>query len=337
MSEPDSEPPANGQLLREAAAWFARMRGPDAEASRGEFEAWLARGALHRRAYNRAAEIFTMGKLIGDDAASSERRWIGKPGLLQAAIIAGIGLLLIAIAGSWVVLRESGRDQPSALIAEGRSSGIGIVQLATGAGDSRAVRLDDGSVLNLAPDTTVTASFTGASRRLELERGSARFQVAHEQRPFMVFAGGGSVTAHGTIFEVGLAADRRVSVRLIEGVVDVMLPLRAKTSGARQDTRRLHPGEMISFEAQNSGGFEAGSREGHAAQDYDGIRIAELIALANGGASPKIRLDDPAVGLRRVSGRFRVDDTKLLAERLAALFDLAIDQPGPGEIVLRAR
>ena len=55
MSEPDRDRP-QGQLFEEAAAWFARMRGPDAEASRDEFEAWLARGALHRSAYNRAAD-----------------------------------------------------------------------------------------------------------------------------------------------------------------------------------------------------------------------------------------------------------------------------------------
>ena len=67
MSEPETGPPAEDQLLQEAAAWFARMRGPDAEASRDEFEAWLARGALHRRAYNRAAEIFAMGKVLGDN------------------------------------------------------------------------------------------------------------------------------------------------------------------------------------------------------------------------------------------------------------------------------
>ncbi len=44
------------QLWSEATLWFARMRSPEADALRPEFEAWLARGALHRRYYNRAAE-----------------------------------------------------------------------------------------------------------------------------------------------------------------------------------------------------------------------------------------------------------------------------------------
>lgn len=36
------------QALRdEAAHWFARMRGPDAEPSRAAFETWLAADPLH--------------------------------------------------------------------------------------------------------------------------------------------------------------------------------------------------------------------------------------------------------------------------------------------------
>jgi ferric-dicitrate binding protein FerR (iron transport regulator) len=40
------------------------------------------------------------------------------------------------------------------------------------------------------------------SSRLKLLCGQAQFEVAHEQRPFIVFAGGGSAAARGTIFEV---------------------------------------------------------------------------------------------------------------------------------------
>lgn len=51
------------QLLEEASLWFARMRGPEADINRPAFNKWLARGAAHLGAYNRAAEIFSMGSL----------------------------------------------------------------------------------------------------------------------------------------------------------------------------------------------------------------------------------------------------------------------------------
>jgi transmembrane sensor len=72
-------------------------------------------------------------------------------------------------------------------------------------------------------------------------------------------------------------------------------------------------------------------------QDYDGVRVDELIAAANAGQSRRIRLADPTLGERRLSGRFRVNDPDQLAERLAGLFNLIVDRRDPSEIVLRAR
>lgn len=53
MAEDDMpEPkPRMDQQMREASLWFARMRGPDAEEWRPQFEQWLALGASHRGAY----------------------------------------------------------------------------------------------------------------------------------------------------------------------------------------------------------------------------------------------------------------------------------------------
>ena len=47
MMEEAQTPPSHGQLRDEAADWFTLMRGPEAETRRQEFEAWLARGAVH--------------------------------------------------------------------------------------------------------------------------------------------------------------------------------------------------------------------------------------------------------------------------------------------------
>ncbi len=43
---------------QDAAAWFARLRGPHAESISSEFEMWAARSEHHRRAYERIARLF---------------------------------------------------------------------------------------------------------------------------------------------------------------------------------------------------------------------------------------------------------------------------------------
>lgn len=351
MTEP--KPPVRNQLLEEAAAWFAKMRGPDAEASRDAFDAWLARGALHRRAYNRAAEIFAMGKLLGDDQAKTPMasgRTIKHRHQLRLFAASSVAVLLLFAVGLWLSLHSPIDDRPSrsptAENGAGRPSRA--VRMATADGETRTVRLEDGSLLILASGTSVAAILGPRVRRLRLDRGAARFDVAPEPRPFIVEAGGGSVVARGTIFEVRLDDNRRVSVRLIEGVVDVTLPTRPADSEARTP-QRLRPGEVVSFATANqrSADGSAGAQDGSAAvsraaaaqsaREFDRVRLAALIAEANRGTARPIRLTNPADGERQVSGRFRIDDSDLLAERVAALFNLAIDRRDPGVIILTAR
>jgi len=344
MSGP--EPPASEGLFEEAAAWFARMRGPQAEASRGAFEAWLSLGALHRSAYNRAAEIFALGKLLCDEAVPPTGRQDRARCPRSLRMAAGAAGLLLFLTCSWLVTRAlpglPETPRPSAQ-TEARVAG-GPTRIAASSG-VRSERLADGSLIRLRGSTSIAIELTRAARTLTLERGSARFFVAHEPRPFLVFAGGGYVAARGTVFDVALRSDRRVTVRLLEGIVDVSPPI---TAGAEPQPRRLHTGESMSFEAAPGPGgpapppsrTELGERQQAARRGapmtFESVSLAELLRLANRGASRPIRIADRATGRLLVSGTFRVDDTSLLAERLAALLDLAADRRSR-EIVLRRK
>ncbi|MBB5986623.1 FecR family protein [Sphingobium lignivorans] len=339
MNEPEAppaEPPE--QLAREAATWFARMRGPDADAHRAAFDAWLAQGAAHRSAYNRAAEIFALGKLLAEPETAASVRRGRRPRI--AALTAGIALLLSA--AGWFALHRSGPDGPAPAVVAGRGNDTRL--LSTVAGERRTIRLADGSVVRLEGDSMVRTGFSADMRQLRLERGSARFEVAHERRPFVVLAGGGSVTARGTIFEVALTGRGHVDVHLLQGAVDVALPGR-NSENRPEAVRRLAAGERVSFVAKPPASGTGLSVPGAAnpppsplpspARDFTGIAVADLVAEANRDAVRPIRLADASLGARRVSGRFRVDDTSLLARRLAALFDGTADSSDPQEIVLR--
>ena len=346
MSENERED--NDQLWSEATVWFARMRSPDAEAFRWEFEEWLARGALHRRYYNRASEPW----LHGTAAYAEERALIHGVGNQQpeptpetrpkrgaiAAMIAGsifvAGSAMLYLAGD---RRDVGPERP-AIAAQAVT---GSARIATAAPEQRLVQLADGSVVVLGGDTQLEVQFAAAMRHLRLDRGNARFEVAHEARPFVVLAGGGSVTAHGTIFDVGITPDHRVSVRLIRGSVDVRFPApeRAKVEPL---PRLLHPGEAVSFEATVARASDPAraipaTTAGQEARDYRGVPLAEIVGEANRNSVVPIRLAEPAIAQQQMSGRFRIDDTAVLAERLAALLDLVLDRTNPSEIVLRRK
>jgi transmembrane sensor len=344
MNERDTHPPGDDQLFEEAAGWFARMRGPDAEHSRGAFEAWLSRSALHRRAYNRAAEIFAMGKLLSDDGEAKFAKAATRRPERRTAALAVLSALVLALVASlavqstWRTGRAPARTANPLPPAE-------VVQL-TARGASNPTSLSDGSLVRLARGAEIAVRFSREVRQLTLTRGFARFQVAHEKRAFIVYAGGGSVTAHGTIFDVGLTPDRRVSVRLIQGMVEVTIPSARPGTGQHTISQRLHPGERISFTAVSPVGTKLPStRQAEmpftapvpptVAQDYDDVRLGELIGAANRGATRPIRLAEPALGEHRISGRFRIDDTELLAERLAGLFNLVLDRGNPAVLVLK--
>lgn len=352
MSGSEPVPPSRDQLLQEAATWFARMRGPEADASREEFEAWLKRGALHRQAYNRASEIFAMGKVLAEDAEPTPR---DKQPRAQARSRAGlawaVGLLLLLVAAGWLAIDRfgafGGQGDPIANGDDVLPPGQILETTSTG---PRTVQLADGSIVELAPGSMIEVRLGAAERRLDLRRGQARFRVFHDVRPFIVHAGGGQIVARGTVFDVGLAANRRVTVRLVEGSIDVTYPAQANASGAAPSTRRLTPGQSLTFGAAREAAAEPPeSSPPHAqiaaaqvrlepqqARDFDNVTLGQIVAEANRTSPLPVRLSSPALAERRVSGRFRIDDTALLAERLAILFDLTTERQ-PDGILLRPR
>lgn len=337
MTITDQKPGEDGSgLAREAAHWFARMRSPEADAGRGEFDAWLAQGPEQRAAYNRAAEIFAMGKLLAEPdevaPAPAPRRNTARLGILAMITVCALG------GGAWVVWHPA---SPTHDMQPAIASIAGPQTFSTIAGETRVVRLADGSTVRLASDTGLEVDIDDSRRRLKLLHGAARFEVAHERRPFIVFAGGGSVTARGTIFEIALVSSGKVDVRLLQGAVDVALPRRGP--GSPPPVRKLAAGESVSFAGlpESAAAIAPTSAitapDQPAANDYAAMPVAELVALANRGAARPIRLADPALGSVRISGRFRIDDTELLARRLGALFDHGVDTHDPREVVLTAR
>lgn len=92
----------------------------------------------------------------------------------------------------------------------------------TDIGEQKSITLEDGSTIVLDTQTKVVTAYSDTMRYIVLEKGQARFDVAkNPDRPFVVEAGNGTITAIGTAFVVSRRGSNEVLVTLIEGKVAV--------------------------------------------------------------------------------------------------------------------
>src|SRR6185312_6981436 len=76
-------------------------------------------------------------------------------------------------------------------------------QFATTVGEHKEAKLQDGSVLNLNTDTTVSVSFSRGARTARLDKGEVLFEIAPDAgRPFDVDVADRRVHVVGTAFNV---------------------------------------------------------------------------------------------------------------------------------------
>jgi transmembrane sensor len=332
MSDDHEAPDRDGRVRinEEAARWFARMRGPDAEHSGAAFEEWLSRSGLHREAYNRVAEVFALGKSL-KAAETPARSSASRRPVLAMSLLA---TCLAAVAGFVLLAPQPGARLPSPEQGRPRVADNGphfVVQ----PGDVRTLRLMDGSVVTLDSGAVLDVRFDGIRRSLDLRAGRARFDVAHERRPFVVEAGGSWVTARGTMFDVSVLDGRMLKVALYRGTVDV---LSRSSNSAPMSTTRLEAGRQLAFGTSSGPAAVPISRHQidwpQAFVDYDHAPLATVVEAANLYGLKPIRLVTPDLGALRVSGRFRLSDTDHLADQLAAVFALRVDRSGFDEIRL---
>lgn len=320
MPQPPRRP--HSKLEREARQWTLRML--DDPIKHGPaFEAWVSGDARRRQVYDRmeiklgrlthAARTFDMPRLA---RAPARRR-------MPAAAMLSAGLVATLIAG-WQIAPHF-RARPVADPA--RENSIRVAALA----DRSVVTLDRGARLRVA--------YTGKTRQVTLIGGRARFSVtADAARPFVVLAGGGSVTARGTLFDVVSTAPCALDVVLIEGTVDVVEPCPPRAS--RRAAMRLTAGTRITYAPGSpdapphmTRGADTGWAGGR--RTFRGMPLADVVAETNRYAVRPIVLADAELGRAPVVAEFDVRETERAARQLAGALGLEVDVGDPDEIVLR--
>jgi transmembrane sensor len=318
-------------LVTEAAAWKVRLHELGVESSL-EFEAWLAADPAHADAWR---QVEAPWELFGDQASAPAMVAARRDALARAhararprypawaALAASIALLLSSVLAYGGYLWWS--IQPDIYL--------------TGHGERRVVVLEDGSRLSLDAETEVRVRLQDNARELELVKGQARFDVAHDaRRPFSVKAAERIVVALGTAFNIDLIGRREPRITLIKGKVEVLPANRDISGGAAPRPLILAPGQQLSFQARRpqvtAADMEAVTTWTTGQLMFDDEPLGSVILRVNRYASRPISVSDDAATLR-VSGVFQADDPDGFVEAITSYLPVRAraDKTGGVEIV----
>jgi len=303
----------------EAAVWMVRLYGdgrtPEFERALRE---WLAAHPQNARHFDEITQVWDLGgQITGRGLPRMRASPATRPGIRWIWAVAA-SLALAAIAGG---LGYRAWDE---------------THFATGRGEQRLVRLQDGSRVTLNSSTRLQVILSRSLRHVRLERGEALFEVAQDAaRPFIVSAGSHEITALGTSFVVRYEADR-TAVTLVEGKVQVSDDegfLSDTTRVPRHEAAVLRPGERMTFTTQTPPRLDAPRieavtawRRGEVLLDY--TPLSDAVVEMNRYDTRQLVIDDPALASLSVSGVYRGGDSIGFARGVADLHGLTIREEG---------
>jgi transmembrane sensor len=296
-----SQPAPNQNLLTdEAIDLVIRLQNdPGNPVATEMVRAWRARSPEHERIWARVAKVHGASGKVLTQRRNAERR--EKLGLTRRNLMIG-GLIGLGAAGT-------GYSVLPGVLLRGRADHI------TAKGEIRSIRLPDGSVATLGPDSAIAVDFTARLRRVQLLAGMSFFDVASEsQRAFTVQAAELTATALGTAFDVTNDAGM-LSVSVGHGVVEAQAPGSTIAAGTK-----LIAGEWVTFDSATYA-IERGSREASQIASWrDNLIVAEkeavstLVARIGRWVPGRIVMANPFIGSQRVSGIFDLNNPKRALE-----------------------
>lgn len=318
----------------EAIAWLTRLRSPDGAEDHETFQDWYAADPQHADIYDDVLGTWDSTALAARTSAGEmPRRLDLKPDTrprFRIAVAAAAALVLVVLSG--VGLQRFGAFW---------ASWTDPAEVASRIGEIRTVTLTDGTRVTLDTNSALAIAYTAVQRRLTLEHGRARFDVAHDPtRPFIVTAGGGMIIAHGTLFDVDLQ-QHRVTVSLLRGSVEVRNEAVGQVDKVRTG-RLLKPGQRLALEQHIPPGSPIGlraveTRWPSGMLSFEDAPLGEVVTAANRYNSVQIVLAAPAVRALRFTGTFAARDAQGLARMLSATFNLDLSHEDHGSLILARR
>lgn len=275
-----------------AADWYLSLReDPDDEDMKARFEQWLAEDEAHAAAWarmNGTVTRITIAAMQHRPAHMAERR-TEPTAQRPSRHFRRFFLPVTAVAAIAMVVILNGPDFLVQLRAD----------YVTPVGDTRDLRLADGSKVTLGPHSAVAVEMTARGRSVRLLRGEALFDVRHDTaRPFRVMATDVEATDVGTVFDVRMD-DATITVAVRQGMVHVSKPGRADRDLRAGEWLRISDDVVMGTMPPDAiGAWRGGTL---IANDQT---IAEVIASLQPWTRARIVLTSHVLGEKRVTGTY---------------------------------
>lgn len=300
-----------------AAAYFSIFRSPKATAQDyADFESWHARDEANRIAWAKVEHSWNGAGAMRADARILEireralanrrgRRAWARPAIAACAVLA-------ILAGGLAFQRQREAGSAALVVADSRA-------ISTGVGQQGTFRMTDGSIITANTATVLTIAESDTRRSTAIRDGEAFFEVAKNPRkPFIVTAGGVTVTALGTQFAVRETGGQ-VDVTLAEGRVRIDMPA---VNGYAAQSTVLQPGQELVWDGQSyrTSAVEVERRLAwrKGIVDFDRVPLAQAVAEINRYSPQEIIISSPALARRPISGTFRIGVTRGFLQSLEA-------------------
>ena len=340
MSVPRSTNSGDPRAHHEALAWMSRIDRGLTPVQQDEFFAWLAASPAHGESLNRCRRrwrrldrladwrpefsVAPNPDLLAPRPPHRWRRW-GGSALLAAACIT-------TMATVWY--RGTGPREPAAVSAP-KPEDRRILP------DQSVVKLNDGAMHDVL--------YTESERRVRLTQGEAFFIVTKNPRlPFVVEAGGATLRALGTAFNVRLVGGE-LEVLVAEGRVEVARANETQSNRAMTlapDPTVLGAGQRmsLSLDAPRGPGQVATltRREiqqtlawQHGLMTFQDQPLTAIVEELNRLNEQQIMLMDEPIALLRFSGTIRSANLDGFVRLLQTSFGAEVTSKGSGEIQVR--
>ena len=312
-------------IHRQAERWLARLRASDCSAAeRHDFDAWRTAHITHAEAYAQAEQLWSGLDELAEDPEILQWRREARRSAPTASGRSG-RLRWLAFASLAAVVLCAG------FVAWWFVGGSSVSSYATAHGEQRSVVLADGSRLVLNTDTLLDVDFGRHTRRVRLRRGEAMFEVTHDaNRPFVVQAGGNTISDIGTRFDVRDSGAQTV-VAVLEGAVAVA---RGGNTAELTAGEQIVAGDGAWIRGRADPIMAAGWTQGRLV--FRSTPLGDAVAEANRYGPDRLVIEDPSLAQLKISGEFRIGNTSALVRALQSVYPIRAER-GNGEVRLYRR
>lgn len=203
----------------------------------------------------------------------------------------------------------------------------------TRVGERQTLNLADGTVVTLDAASEVAVSWHLFSRRSELQRGQALFEVAPRvYRPWLVDAGQASVRVVGTRFNVDRHASE-VRVSVAEGRVAVAAGGAERELLPGQQVRASNAGlgAMVAVDANAVGAWQGGQLV------FQRTPLGEVLDTIGRYQDKPVRLQDARLATLPVSGVFDSAHVERLLALLPSILPVQLGKGADGSVLISPR